>query len=130
MYYRKLGRTRVAVSSLCLDTTMFDGVTAEMDSIRIIHSALDVSVNFIDTDNIYNRGESEVTVGRALLDHREHVDVGPRRLEQFEDYLAVLEIVFHREDEALVDSLVPPKEHSGRGFPDLSFPVTGRHLDG
>jgi len=334
MYYRKLGRTGVDVSSLCLGTMMFGGATAEKDSIRIIHRAMDVGINFIDTANIYNRGESEVTVGRALVDRRERVVlatkagvpvgegpnmrgssrhhllfqldaslrrldtdyidlfyihvpdehtamdeslralddaiqrgkilygacsnfrswqvgnslwtsdrlglapfvcvqplynivnrdievellpfcrqqglgvvsysplargiltgkyhvgqplpegsraargdvrirqaelrdaslevgqqlvhhcrergigssqfalawclanqqitsiiVGPRTLEQFEDYLAALEVALQSEDEALVDSLVPPGEHSGKGFPDPSFPVTGRYLD-
>lgn len=52
---------------------MFGEVTAEKDSIRIIHRARNVGVDFIDTANVYNRGESDITVGRALVDHREHV---------------------------------------------------------
>ena len=44
------------------------------DSIRIIHRALDAGVNFIDTADVYSRGESEQIVGQALASgRREHV---------------------------------------------------------
>jgi aryl-alcohol dehydrogenase-like predicted oxidoreductase len=36
------------------------------DSIRIIHRALDAGINFIDTADVYARGESEEIVGKAL----------------------------------------------------------------
>ena len=36
------------------------------DSIRIIHAALDAGINFIDTADVYSRGESEEIVGKAL----------------------------------------------------------------
>jgi aryl-alcohol dehydrogenase-like predicted oxidoreductase len=36
------------------------------DSIRIIHRALDAGINFIDTADVYSRGESEEIVGKAL----------------------------------------------------------------
>jgi len=73
MDYRWLGRTGVRVSPLCLGTMNFGGVTNEDDSIRIIHAALDVGINFVDTANTYNGGQSEVVVGKALHDRREKV---------------------------------------------------------
>lgn len=74
MEYRILGRTGVRVSPLCLGTMNFGGATPEPESIRIIHHALDVGINFFDTANIYVRGESERVVGKALADgHREKV---------------------------------------------------------
>ena len=36
------------------------------DSVRIIHRALDAGINFVDTADVYSRGESEEIVGRAL----------------------------------------------------------------
>jgi aryl-alcohol dehydrogenase-like predicted oxidoreductase len=36
------------------------------ESIRIIHRALDAGINFIDTADVYSRGESEEIVGKAL----------------------------------------------------------------
>ena len=73
MDYRLLGRTGVRVSPLCLGTMNFGGVTNEDDSIRIIHAALDAGINFVDTANTYNNGQSEVVVGKALRDRRDKV---------------------------------------------------------
>jgi aryl-alcohol dehydrogenase-like predicted oxidoreductase len=42
------------------------GNTDHDDSVRIIHRALDAGINFIDTADVYSRGESEVIVGKAL----------------------------------------------------------------
>ncbi len=66
MEYRPLGRTGVMVSSLCLGVMNFGGVTNTEDSIAMIDRALDAGVNFIDTANVYNAGESEVVLGKAL----------------------------------------------------------------
>lgn len=66
MEYRSLGRTGVMVSPLCLGAMNFGGPTDEATSIDIINRALDGGINFIDTANVYNRGESERIVGKAL----------------------------------------------------------------
>ena len=42
------------------------GNTDHDDSVRIIHRALDAGINFIDTADVYSRGESEQIVGKAL----------------------------------------------------------------
>ncbi|MEA2276239.1 MAG: hypothetical protein QOC78_1199 [Solirubrobacteraceae bacterium] len=76
MELRTLGRTGVKVSPLCLGAMMFGawGNTDHDDSIRIIHRALDAGINFIDTADVYARGESEEIVGKALAGgRREHV---------------------------------------------------------
>jgi aryl-alcohol dehydrogenase-like predicted oxidoreductase len=52
--------------------------------------------------------------------------LGPRTMEQFDDNLAALSVQITAEDEAFVDQLVPPGEHSGKGFNDPLYPVTGR----
>src|ERR671930_1084015 len=69
---RFLGRTGVAVSPLCLGAMMFGdwGNTDHDDSVRIIHRALDAGINFIDTADVYSRGESEEIVGKALAGGR------------------------------------------------------------
>ena len=69
---RTLGRTGVTVSPLCLGAMMF-GAWGEEDhdeSIRIIHRALDAGIKFIDTADVYSRGESEEIVGKALAGGR------------------------------------------------------------
>lgn len=49
MEYRKMGRTGLKVSPFCLGTMMFGRQVEEDLSIRIIQTALDAGVNFIDT---------------------------------------------------------------------------------
>ncbi|MGO6899892.1 aldo/keto reductase, partial [Rhizobium ruizarguesonis] len=65
MQYRTFGRTGIKVSPYCLGAMMFGsaGNPDHEDSIRIIHKALDAGINFIDTADIYSRGESEEIVG-------------------------------------------------------------------
>jgi aryl-alcohol dehydrogenase-like predicted oxidoreductase len=76
MDQRVLGGTGVHVSPLCLGAMMF-GAWGEPDhdaAIRIVHRALDGGINFIDTADVYARGESETIVGKALSGgRREHV---------------------------------------------------------
>src|SRR3984893_17815521 len=75
MEYRKLGRTGVKVSPLCLGAMMFGqrGNPDHDDSERIIHRALDAGINFVDTANVYSNGESEEIVGKALRGRRSEV---------------------------------------------------------
>src|SRR6058998_1105912 len=40
------------------------------ESVRIIHAALDAGINFIDTADVYSRGESEEILGKALAGGR------------------------------------------------------------
>jgi aryl-alcohol dehydrogenase-like predicted oxidoreductase len=54
------------------------------------------------------------------------VILGPRTMEQFEDNLESLDCEISADDEKFVDSLVPPGEHTGKGFQDSAYPVTGR----
>lgn len=69
MDYRPLGRTGVMVSPLCLGAMNFGGPTPEDESIAVINRALDTGFNFIDTANVYNAGESERIVGKALKEN-------------------------------------------------------------
>jgi aryl-alcohol dehydrogenase-like predicted oxidoreductase len=75
MQYRKLGRTGVEVSSQCLGAMMFGamGNTDHDECVRMVHRALDAGINFIDTADVYSRGESEEIVGRALEGRRDDV---------------------------------------------------------
>jgi aryl-alcohol dehydrogenase-like predicted oxidoreductase len=70
--HRKLGATGLSVSPLCLGAMMFGawGNRDHDDSIAIIHAALDAGINFLDTADVYSRGESEEIVGKALAGGR------------------------------------------------------------
>lgn len=66
MEYRTLGRTGVSVSPLCLGAMNFGGPTPKSEAIAIIDRALEGGINFLDTADVYNGGESERIVGEAL----------------------------------------------------------------
>ncbi|MEV8638529.1 aldo/keto reductase [Streptosporangium sp. NPDC051023] len=70
MEYRVLGRTGLKVSKICLGAMMFGswGTSDQGDVSKIIGTALDAGVNFIDTSDNYSGGESEQLVGKALAD--------------------------------------------------------------
>ncbi|MFC4050192.1 aldo/keto reductase [Actinomadura syzygii] len=75
MQYRKLGRTGVEVSTQCFGAMMF-GSIAESDQgecERMLYRALDAGINFIDTADMYSRGDSEEILGRALKGRRDDV---------------------------------------------------------
>ena len=73
MRRRTLGTTGMSVSEFALGAMMFGrmGNPDHDDSIRIIHSALDSGINFIDTADVYSGGESEEIVGRAIKGRRD-----------------------------------------------------------
>jgi aryl-alcohol dehydrogenase-like predicted oxidoreductase len=80
MKYRTLGRTGLEVSPLCLGAMMF-GAWGEPDhdeAIRIIHTALDAGINFIDTADVYSAGESEIIVGKAIKGRRDDLVVATK----------------------------------------------------
>jgi 1-deoxyxylulose-5-phosphate synthase len=69
MEYRKLGRSGVLVSPFCLGAMNFGGTTNEEDSFAIIQKAVDSGINFFDTANVYNKGESERITGKFLKEN-------------------------------------------------------------
>ena len=75
MRFRTLGGTGIRVSSYCLGAMMFGaaGNPDHEDCVRIIHTALDGGINFIDTADVYSQGESEEIVGAALRGRRDEV---------------------------------------------------------
>jgi len=66
MEYRNLGRSGVKVSTVGLGGNQFGGKVDRAATERIIHHALDLGVNFIDTADVYSRGRSEEVLGAAL----------------------------------------------------------------
>ncbi|MGZ9236109.1 MAG: aldo/keto reductase [Anaerolineales bacterium] len=70
MEYRMLGRSGVLVSPLCLGTMNFGGSTNEEDSFEIMQKAIEAGINFFDTANVYNKGESERITGRFLKEKK------------------------------------------------------------
>jgi aryl-alcohol dehydrogenase-like predicted oxidoreductase len=75
MQYRTLGRTGIQVSTQCLGAMMFGkmGNPDHQECEQMVHRALDQGVNFVDTADVYSRGESEEIVGAALKGRRDDV---------------------------------------------------------
>jgi aryl-alcohol dehydrogenase-like predicted oxidoreductase len=67
MEYRQLGNSGVRVSVVGLGANRFGSrEVAQSEVNRLIDTALEAGVNFIDTANTYNDGRSEETLGNAL----------------------------------------------------------------
>lgn len=66
MEYRQLGNSGVRVSAVGLGANQFGGKVDQQGVDEIVHGALDLGINFIDTANIYQRGHSEEALGVAL----------------------------------------------------------------
>jgi L-galactose dehydrogenase len=69
MHYRKLGRTGLNVSVLSFGGSSLGGAfrqTDDSESIRAVHTALDLGVNFIDVSPYYGATRAETVLGKAL----------------------------------------------------------------
>jgi aryl-alcohol dehydrogenase (NADP+) len=66
MEYRQLGRSGLHVSPLCLGTMMFGDRTDAAATREIAAHAFDAGVNFIDTADVYAKGESERITGDCI----------------------------------------------------------------
>ena len=82
MEYRPLGSSGLLVSPICLGTMTFGQPVAEPDAVRLIHSVIDLGINFIDTANVYEGydrflgspgGVAERIVGKGLSGRRDQV---------------------------------------------------------
>jgi aryl-alcohol dehydrogenase-like predicted oxidoreductase len=79
MEYRKLGRTGLKVSALCLGTMTFRWTSTEHQALRVLDRAYDAGINFIDTADVYSSwapgnpgGVAERIIGRWLKTKPRH----------------------------------------------------------
>ncbi len=73
MEHRRLGHSTIEVSAIGLGCMSMSGVYGPGDdeeSIRVVHRALDLGVNFLDTSDMYGWGHNEELIGRALKGRR------------------------------------------------------------
>jgi aryl-alcohol dehydrogenase-like predicted oxidoreductase len=73
MEYRSLGRSGVKVSVIGLGGNQFGAKVDGDATTRIVHQAMDLGVNFIDTADVYSRGRSEEVLGAALQDRWDRI---------------------------------------------------------
>ena len=70
MEYRRMGRTGLKVSEICLGTMTFGHSADEAESRKMVDLAIDAGVNFFDTANSYAESRSEQYLGNALKGRR------------------------------------------------------------
>lgn len=71
MQYRRLGKSNLKVSALCLGTMMFGDQTELAEATAIVADAHAQGVNYIDTADVYSKGASETMVGQ-IIRHQRH----------------------------------------------------------
>ena len=70
MDYRRVGRTGLFVSRICVGTVAFGQRLDERESVALIDRAIGQGVNFFDTANSYNEGRTEEIIGKAISGRR------------------------------------------------------------
>jgi len=70
MEYRRMGRSGLKVSEICLGTMTFGRSTDQSEAAKMVNLVLDRGGNFFDTADGYSNGESEVILGKALKGRR------------------------------------------------------------
>ena len=112
MKRRILGGTGISVSEFALGAMMFGamGNTDHDESVRMIHTALDAGINFVDTADVYSGGESEEIVGKALQGRRD-------------DVVLATKFAMPMGDGPQPARAVTPLDHAGRG----GQPAAARH---
>ncbi len=73
MEYRRLGRTGLMVSELCLGCMTFGREADEPTSRTMIDRFVEAGGNFLDTADVYTQGASEEITGRAIADRRDDI---------------------------------------------------------
>ena len=76
MEQRTLGKSALAVSAIglgCMSMSNVYGKGDDAESIAVVHRALDLGVNFLDSSDMYGWGQNEELLGRALRGKRDGV---------------------------------------------------------
>lgn len=89
MQYAVLGKTGFKVSKLGLGGAALGGdfgLVSDDEVIRVVHEALDLGINFMDTAPLYGKGESERRIGKALKGRRDRVILATKAVMRGEAY--------------------------------------------
>jgi aryl-alcohol dehydrogenase-like predicted oxidoreductase len=73
---RILGKSALSVSAVglgCMSMSNVYGKGDDAESITVVHRALDLGVNFLDSSDMYGWGQNEELLGRALRGRRDRV---------------------------------------------------------
>ncbi|WP_336691166.1 MULTISPECIES: aldo/keto reductase [unclassified Chryseobacterium] len=88
MKFRKLGNTGVELSAIglgCMGMSFAYGPTDEQESIKTLHTSLDLGINFWDTADMYANGENEKLISKVLVPNRDKIFIATKFGFRFKD---------------------------------------------
>lgn len=88
MKFRKLGNTNESLSALglgCMGMSFAYGHADNSESIKTLHHALDIGINFWDTADMYADGENEKLISKVLVPNRDKVFIATKFGFRFKD---------------------------------------------
>ena len=81
MQYREYGKTKVKLSTLgfgCMRFPMEEGHVKEGKTIRMLHYAMDLEINYFDSAVMYCNNESEIILGKAIKGRRDNLYISTK----------------------------------------------------
>ncbi|EKN09213.1 aldo/keto reductase [Parabacteroides johnsonii] len=81
MKYRKLGKTGVNLSAIglgCMGMSAAYGVADEKESLKTLHRAVELGVNFWDTADVYGNGDNEELLSKVLAEKRNQIFIATK----------------------------------------------------
>ncbi len=81
MKYRKLGKTEEKLSAVglgCMGMSHAYGTGNDEESIKVLHRALDLGINFWDTADMYGKGRNEELVSKVLTSNRNKIFIATK----------------------------------------------------
>jgi aryl-alcohol dehydrogenase-like predicted oxidoreductase len=92
MQYRTLGKTGFNISAISLGTWQIGGKWGSVfnyeNADRILNTAIDNGINFIDTADVYSDGKSEKAVGRFLKSQKQKIYVATKCGRQIQPHIS------------------------------------------
>lgn len=130
MNRRRIGTTGPEVSAIglgCMGMSDFYGPAGDARSIGVIHRALELGIDFLDTADMYGMGANEELVGRAVKGKRHRVVVATTRsIERLEENAEAVEIELTSEELDRLDAIAPREVAAGARYPEGGMQAVNR----